>query len=355
MNSWDVVPSAWEFPAQYIPVSPRFGHDLRLPLRSLRLHPPDVFVSLLSDPSFMAGHLAASAYAKRTAVRVLPTYDSWFHRSRFKEALKHTIFRNVDAVKVPGPDGAAQAHRYGMPHDRIYTVTQSIDVAHYQRGASISDTARAHLRQTLGVHGFVFLYVGRLWKNKGLDYLFDAFAELRKTRDDVYLVLVGDGVDEHIYRSRWESHPGVVFAGFIQPRDIPPYFGMADALVFPTLGDPNGLVVEEAMAAALPVISTTSAGDISRRLEDGKMGYLVPPADSQALTLKMQELAANSTRARLMGQQGHRRVLGMAHEQYAIDFERFVEAVLNKPSRRNAITRVSPIAGRLVPLQKGPS
>ncbi len=69
----------------------------------------------------------------------------------------------------------------------------------------------------------------------------------------------------------------VSFVGFIQKRELPRYYALADVFVFPTLGDPYGLVVDEAMACGLPVISTSAAGEIHDRVEDGVNGYIVPP------------------------------------------------------------------------------
>ena len=131
----------------------------------------------------------------------------------------------------------------------------------------------------LGLQGCWFLYVGRLWSGKGLDDLFDAYRPVRLQQPNASLLLVGDGVDEARYRAMARNLPNVTFAGFVQPRELPDYYALADALVFPTLGDPHGLVGEEAMAANLPVICTEAGGDIRRRVPDEWGGFGSPPAN----------------------------------------------------------------------------
>ena len=138
--------------------------------------------------------------------------------------------------------------------------------------------------------------------------------------------------------ARWQpSRPSagrVVFAGFIQQDAIPRIYAAADVLVFPTLGDPHGLVVEEAMASHLPVVVTTAAGDIEQRLPDGEAGFIIPPADAEALAERMERLANDPELRRRMGDRGADLVAVRTHERYAEDFERFVEAVLDTPRRR---------------------
>ncbi|MGB3328490.1 MAG: glycosyltransferase family 4 protein [Thermomicrobiales bacterium] len=351
INAWDVAPADWAFRAEYVPAPRSTRNRLQLPLDRLRETRCDVFVSLFSEPSFVAGHLAARRHAGRTAFRVLPTFDAWVPRSPQREAMKQVLFRSVDAAKVSGPAGASQAGRYGLPPDRTFEVTQSIDVELYSQALAMGPDERHQRRQELGLHGFVFIYVGRLWQKKGLDDLFDAFELVQQKVPDCSLLIVGTGVDEDRYRERSQGNASVIYTGFVQAREIPQIYALADAFVFPTLGDPNGLVVEEAMVSGLPVVSTTAAGDIARRLDDGTMGYLVPPTCPAQLADRMVRLAADPAGARSMGAHGRERAIGKSHEQYAIDFEHFIESVLKLPPRRGPIPLLTGTAGRFVPTQ----
>lgn len=333
-RSWDVREEEWRFQARYITDRPFAGLRLHLPVSELRDRRPDLLVSLYASASFALGSFVARAAGARVAFRVLPTYDTWVQRSGWKEVLKHFLFRSVDGVKVPGPDGADMARRYGVPRDRIHSVTQSVDVAHYRRALEVSPGIRAERREELGLQGCVFIYVGRMWSGKGLGYLLDAYRQVRQELPNASLLLIGDGADEDRYRAVARNLPNVTFTGFVQPRELPEYYALADVLVFPTLGDPHGLVVEEAMAANLPVICTEAAGDIHRRLPDGRAGYVIPAANVAQLADRMLQLAGDANLRRALGAEGQRLVTGRVHEQWAIDFEEFVERVLSMPPRR---------------------
>jgi glycosyltransferase involved in cell wall biosynthesis len=125
------------------------------------------------------------------------------------------------------------------------------------------------------------------------------------------LLLVGDGPEAHLRaRAQAEGLRNVVFGGFVQKPDLPRYYTMADAFVFPTLGDPYGLVVDEAMACSLPVISTSAAGEIGDRVEDGVNGYIVPPENSAALLDRMERLAHDNELRSRMGEASARKIAG---------------------------------------------
>ena len=143
-----------------------------------------------------------------------------------------------------------------------------------------------------------------------MDYLLRAFGQLQRRSDqEVSLLLVGDGVDERELRATSAALGlrNVVFAGFKQKPELPAWYALADVFVFPSLGDPYGLVVDEAMACSLPVISTTTAGEIGSRLADGIDGYLVPPRDSSALFRRMAALAGDPGLRLRMGRHGFER------------------------------------------------
>jgi glycosyltransferase involved in cell wall biosynthesis len=347
-RSWEVNPAEWRFRARYIPARRLFGRRLHLPLVELQQTRPDVLVSLYDRPSFALGSLAARSSAARTAFRVLPTYDSWSRRSCWKELAKHVLFRAVDGAKVPGPDGAHLARTYGLPRSRIAAVTQSIDVAHYGRARDVDPCLRRQKRAQLGLQGCVFVYVGRLWAGKGLDDLFAAYRSVREQAPDISLLLVGDGVDEDRYRALARDLPGIRFSGFVQPRNLPEYYALGDVMVFPTLGDPHGLVIAEALAAGLPVISTEAAGDVRSRLPDGRAGYVVPPADAATLAARMLRLATDPALRMQLAVEAPRLVEVQVHDRWASDFEVFVGRLVAMAPRRTPAALLARVMGRCV-------
>ncbi|HKO24512.1 MAG TPA: glycosyltransferase family 4 protein [Chloroflexota bacterium] len=347
-RSWEVNPAEWRFRARFIPARRLLGRRLHLPLVELQQTRPDVLISLYDRPSFALGSLVARSSATRTAFRVLPNYDSWSRRSCWKELAKHVLFRAVDGAKVPGPDGAHLARTYGLPRSRIATVTQSIDVAHYGWARDIDPSLRRQKRAQLGLQGCVFMYVGRLWAGKGLDDLFAAYRSVREQAPDISLLLVGDGVDEDRYRALARDLPGIRFTGFVQPRNLPEYYALGDVMVFPTLGDPHGLVLSEALAAGLPVICTEAAGDVRSRLPDGRAGYVVPPADAATLADRMLRLATDPALRMRLAVEAPRLVDVQVHDRWASDFEAFVGHLVALVPRRTPAALLALVMGRCV-------
>jgi glycosyltransferase involved in cell wall biosynthesis len=350
IRSWDVDESQWRFPARYIPQRKLFGWSSRVPVPELLARRPDLLVQECDRAHLAAGFMAGSALASRTAFRALPSFDAWSERTWWREAGKHFVFHAVDAAKVPGPDGVAQAERYGLPSGRIATVTQSVDVEGLRHASAIEDRERSRRRAALGLDGCVFIYAGRLWVGKGTDDLFRAYEGLLETGAHVSLLLLGDGPDEPRYRQLAERLPRVVFAGFVQADAIAAYYGLADAMVFPTLGDPHGLVIEEAMACGLPVISSSAAGDVAQRLPDGRAGRIVAPRDAGALREAMRELATNEALRAEMGRAAARLVADRTHRRYAEEFEAFARGALERKARRGPAAAAARAAGRLMAL-----
>jgi glycosyltransferase involved in cell wall biosynthesis len=264
---------------------------------------------------------------------VLKTYDRWVGRHPIKDVIKRFMFRHADAIETPGHDGKRFAIKYGARDDRVFLATHTVDIHAARTGVAAARAHRDQLRRGLGLNGFTFIYVGRLWWGKGVNYLLDAFENVQhRAPEPVSLLLVGDGPDETSLRQTCAERRirNVVFAGFKQKRELPSHYALADVFVFPTLGDPYGLVVDEAMACSLPVISTSAAGEIGERIEDGVNGYIVPPGDSAPLAARMLQLARDRELCARMGNVSAQKVIDHTPERWASDFEAIVSTMLGK-------------------------
>lgn len=334
-RSWTVDESTWRFRYRYVPCTRFAGRVLHWPWLVLGQR-PDVLVSLYAEPSFLIGWTLARLRGSKTGFWTEVTFDRWTPRSKFKEALKRMIFPRVDAVVTVGFDGKSFAERYGASSDSIFFAPHVIDVEHYSQGAVCAGPNRDFLREKLGLRGATFIYVGRLWWGKGINYLLDAFEKVqRQSVEEVSLLIVGDGPEETALRETCIARGihNVVFAGFKQKPDLPKYYAAADVFVFPTLGDPYGLVVDEAMACGLPVISASAAGEIRDRVEEGINGYIVPPEDSAALASMMLKLSHDAKLRKRMAQASAEKIKGHTPEKWAADFEHIVATLLAEKSR----------------------
>jgi glycosyltransferase involved in cell wall biosynthesis len=286
--------------------------------------------------------------AGRVASRTLPVFETWVEKRFRSEVAYRFLYRSIDGAKTSGEQADGMARGYGLPESRIWHVTQAVDLDLYGSATQINPSDVAEFRRAHGLHGCTFIYVGRLWKGKGVNFLVDAFRELTARGVDCSLVILGDGEDEAAIRSQVGDLKHVCFGGFVQPRALPIWYAAADVFVFPTLGDPNGLVVEEALAAGLPVISTENAGDIRSRVLDGETGFVVPAFDAHALSTKMKILASDERLRSRMSARAIDSAQRFSVQNYATDFADFIEGVLRQPPRSNPWAVSARMTGRAI-------
>jgi len=163
----------------------------------------------------------------------------------------------------------------------------------------ISDEEKIKRKQSLNLdeNDFVFVFVGRLVGDKGMNELVSAFSELSKLnlKKTPKLVLVGP-LEEELdpllpeTMKKIQSHPQIESLGF--QEDVRPYFAISDCLVFPSYreGFPN--VVMQAGAMGLPAIVSNING-CNEIISDGKNGRIVPPKNRESLLEAMKEIIEN--------------------------------------------------------------
>lgn len=163
-----------------------------------------------------------------------------------------------------------------------------INMDHYDP-KKVDCEQRRWLRQSLKIDpdDFVFVFVGRLVGDKGINELVRAFGELNVSR--VKLLLVGPFDSDHdpLYSDtlkKIEECPDIILTGF--QKDVRPYFAISDALAFPSYreGFPN--VVIQAGAMELPAIVTNING-CNEIIQEGLNGTIIPPKNVEALKRAM--------------------------------------------------------------------
>ena len=308
-RQWHVYKNEIEFDYEVLPFSRwRFGkyHALmnRGMLKALNRINPDLI--LCGGYNYLASWQTA-IWAKSHGVPILLWTESTANDQRNERALieflKTRFSRLCDGFVVPGTASAHYLKNRGVADDRIFHAPNAVDIDLFSRLAQESRTREDELRAELALPPRYFLYVGRFVKEKGLFDLLQAYAQQDfHLRNEVGLVLVGDGVDRvELMRQASRIKPGTIrFAGFVQREGLPALYAFADALILPTHSDTWGLVVNEAMACALPVIVTNVAGCARDLVKDGWNGFIVPPADSARLSSAMARLAADSKLRRQM-------------------------------------------------------
>jgi len=147
----------------------------------------------------------------------------------------------------------------------------------------------------------IVLYVGRLDPEKGIDTLLEAFEAARI--DGARLCLAGRGKLLGDLREK-AKHLGlegrVAFLGYVENPVLAHLYHCSDMLVCPSLYEPFGMVVPEAMLQGVPVIAS-SVGGLEEQIEEGRTGLLVPSGNVPALATAIRRLAENPVLRKALG------------------------------------------------------
>lgn len=158
------------------------------------------------------------------------------------------------------------------------------------------ETKAPKIREAIGAgpDDFIFLYVGRIVADKGIDNLVAAFLKLAASNPRLKLLLVGeyeetDPVSPQTLEAI-ESSPAITKTGWV--KDTRSYYKAADILVFPSRreGFPNVVIEAGAMGLASIVTDINGSNEI---ITHGLNGHIIPRDDLKALTTEMKELSEN--------------------------------------------------------------
>jgi glycosyltransferase involved in cell wall biosynthesis len=271
---------------------------------AMRRARPDV--TLCGGYSYVASWQAAR-WAKDAGIPFLLWVESTARDRRaghtVVETLKRRFLRYCTGFVVPGKSSREYLLHLGITDHIIFKAPNAIDNDFFRSRAEDARRTARERRKQLGLPARYFLHVGRLVGAKGVFDLLEAYAKLdTKIRSEVALVFVGDGAVRRELEARARDiSPGLVeFRGFLQREDLPAFYALAEALVFPTHTDPWGFVVNEAMACGVAVIATDVPGCVADLVVDSSTGLVVPAHNVSCLKHAMVELASDPERVMLM-------------------------------------------------------
>lgn len=210
------------------------------------------------------------------------------------------LFQRLDAC-VSVSDAVIDSLQPRFPGLRFTTIPNGIDTDFFTPGAD-------PLAELAGKRTIVF--VGRFDPRNGVRHVIGAFTMLRRLRDDVRLVIVGDGPLRPLVERLVppELRDDVVFAGRVN-RLRPRYLASAEILCTPCSLASFGMVLLEAMSCGLPVVASRLPG-FELVMRDGVDGLMVDRADDEAgFAAALDRLLSDPALARRMGAAGRQRAL----------------------------------------------
>jgi len=202
-------------------------------------------------------------------------------RTRFYRAMERRAGRwTARLIAVSSHEARLAADAKILPPERISLIPNGLE-----DDAPVSPTPSPDLRTALGLDpsDVVIGFVGRLWRQKGLDLLIMSLPEVLKRRPAARLLLLGEGPErkalEKLARTV-DVADRVVFVG--QRPDVRTCLQLMDVFVLPSRWESAPYALLEAMASARPIVATR-VGGMPEMLDDGRCGALVEPEDPDAL------------------------------------------------------------------------
>ena len=193
--------------------------------------------------------------------------------------------------------------RLGIKPDKIIQIPNGVDITRFHPRDN-----NVEIKRELGIGNSwpVIGTVGRMVTEKGQIYLIEALAKIKKAYPGLICLLFGEGplvlklkdAANHIGVSEICRFPGV-------QKDIEQIYPVMDLFVLPSLREPFGLVLLEAMASGIPVVASSSGGPLDF-IYSGENGILVPPKNPDALAEKIIDLLCDTLKLNDIANEGYR-------------------------------------------------
>ena len=236
---------------------------------------------------------------RKPAILMSETTEQDFTRIPGREAIKRAVVSQFSAALVGGTPHTHYLQKLGMAPEAIFSGYDVVDNQHFHPD---------HIRTLPSPHSRpYFLAINRFLPKKNLSFLISAYAQYRQEVGAIAwdLVLCGDGqlrnnLEQQIRQLNLQEY--VHLPGFLQQDELLPYFAHARCLVHASLQEQWGLVVNEAMAAGLPVLVSDRCGCFEDLVQDGITGFGFDPSAVSQLTGLMVKLGTEVIDTQQMGE-----------------------------------------------------
>jgi glycosyltransferase involved in cell wall biosynthesis len=266
--------------------------------RLIRLKPDVVLSGGFSLPNFAAFFYCKLFGASYVGWGELTLKDG-AENSWVKRTLRCTMTRGSAGSIASSTETRDAFIHYGARPDTVLKTILPFDVTGLHRATM--EFKSSEMGKTLRAQypGQIVLSIGQLIKRKGCRELLEIYRRAVRVNSNVQLLIIGEGPERPSLQEqvRESGLINVHFVGHVQPRDLHKYLAIGDVFLFPTLYDSFGLVLSEAMAAELAVVSSTHAAATHDLVENGRTGFVIDPSDtdsSGAILLRALDLSPSA-------------------------------------------------------------
>ncbi len=341
--SWD-TPLLEGYPWTHVPnwaLWPGLGHFFGLFNPGLwTLIRDDHFDAVLICGYYFASAWIALVAAKCYGTPILFVSDSHSLRSwraqsswklQIKKILLRWIFSLADGVVVSSSGGVEYVKSLGFPGERVVLAPTAVDNHWWTEQAAKVDRSAVRAAWQIPAEGSVTLFCGKLQPWKSPMDLLEAFA--RANAPHSYLFFAGDGPDRSNLERRAAElglADSVRFLGFLNQSQLPSAYCAADLFVLPSLFEPFGLVVNEAMLCGLPVVVSDRVGARFDLVRPDENGYVFPAGDVGALAAILRRILSDPEKRTRLGAAARHRMETWSPREYADSFIRAIQLAEKK-------------------------
>jgi glycosyltransferase involved in cell wall biosynthesis len=208
-----------------------------------------------------------------------------------KNLMKRFLIKGANAYITTSEEAKENLVFYGACKDKIFIAPLSCPDFFYRENIKINNNFVKPFEKYI-------LFIGRFEEYKGVMYLLEAFKILRNKYhyQDTALLLIGSGSFEQRIRD-WvvnnQLENWIKIENWKPYEELPQWYFNALMFICPSFYEPWAFVVNEAMAAGLPIIATQAVGAARALIKNGENGFIIKEKDSEQLALKMKELLEN--------------------------------------------------------------
>jgi glycosyltransferase involved in cell wall biosynthesis len=278
----------------------------------MTLHGPETFLSQLLIWCVKPSYLKGEFYDKKDLTMVGKL--TYFYFNSIQKVLYKFGLKNVDVFIAPSK------------YIQDLTETDVSPIIHLPNFVELRTFHEL-------MNTYHLLFVGRLEKLKGVEFLIQAMALITKVFPQTRLTIIGDGSDKTNLLNlskRLQLEKYIQFAGWVENKDLDAYYQNASIVVVPSVWvETFGIVILEAMSVGRPVIGT-NIGGIPEIIDDGINGYLVAPQNPDQIAEKVIKLFWEGELLKELGRNARKTAEEFSIEKHAENLEKVYQKILSE-------------------------